>query len=530
MARLLHSRIFFWSLLLLITLLAFAIRSYRIDSIPAGLYPDEAMNGIDAIEANESGHYKLFYPNNFGREGLFINLQAFSLQMFGINIPALKLWSGIFGSLAVLGVGLLSWELFRSRSAALLSAFILATSFWAINFSRIGFRAIMVPFLLSFAFYFFFRGLRKGTFLPFILSGVFVGLGLHTYIAFRLAPFIFILLLPFLVLSYEHFWRRFWKQALVFILSAGLAASPMIFLFVTHPDILSSRSASISIFSPEVNGGNLPKTLAETIGLSLIKYNFVGDQNWRHNYPPYPVLDPLVGTFFLAGFIFSLGMLIRLLGSRLRTKRHDVELPVHALLFLGFFVMLAPEFLTNEGLPHALRSIGTQPFVFLFATIPLLFLLRRFRRAKGGEKLVFGAFLLLVLGGSALWNITKYFVLFAERPEQHASFEARTTNMARYLLTLPPNIHKYVLPDWQGREGVIPLGAQPLAFLVHGKLENFAFLTPDMEIRRPAVIIPMQYDEQVLKDFQSRIPEAYPLTIDIRPGYGTSFTAIYIPE
>lgn len=530
MPTLLRSRPFFWSLLIAITLFAFALRSYHIDSIPAGLYPDEAMNGIDAIEANETGNYRLFYPNNFGREGLFINLQALSLLVFGIDISALKLWSGIFGSLAVLGTGLLAWELFRSRSAAIISAFLMATSFWTINFSRIGFRAIMVPFLLSFSFYFFFRGLRKGTLMPFATAGFLFGLGLHTYIAFRLAPFILIFLLPFLMLSYEHFLKRFWKHAFVFVVAAGIAAAPMFYAFVTNPDILASRSAAISVFSPEVNEGNLWGTLAKTIGLSLIKYNFVGDQNWRHNYPPYPVLDPIVGTFFLAGLIFSVGMLVKLLGERIRERRRDIELPVHALLLGGFVVMLAPEFLTDEGLPHALRSIGTQPFVFLFATIPIVFVYRRIWRVKAGSSLAVTGFLFLVLAGSAAWNITKYFVLFAERPEQHASFEARTTNMATYLLGLPDETYKYVYTNIDGSGNVTPLGAQPLAFLIHGKLENFAFLKQDTAVHRPAVIIPMRYDERILENIRTRIPEAYTLDIDLRPGYGTAFRAIVIPE
>lgn len=530
MPTLLRSRAFFWSLLVAITLFGFALRSYHIESIPAGLYPDEAMNGIDAIEANETGKYRLFYPNNFGREGLFINIQALSLLAFGENIPALKLASGVFGSLAILGIGLLAWEVFRSRSAAVIGAFLLATSFWAVNFSRIGFRAIMVPFLLSFSFYFLFRGLRKGKLLPFAAAGFIFGLGLHTYIAFRLAPFILVFLLPFLMLSHERFLGRFWKHIVVFTLAAGIAAAPMFYAFATDPGILSSRSAAISIFSPDVNGGDPWGTLVKTVGLSLIKYNFVGDMNWRHNYPPYPVLDPVIGTFFLAGFLFSLGMLGRLLRARIRDGRRDTELPVHAFLLGGFLVMLAPEFLTNEGLPHALRSIGTQPFVFLYATIPIVFIYRRFTHARGGTRLAIASFLVLALAGSAAWNITKYFVLFADRPEQHAAFDARTTNMATYLLGLPAGTYKYVYANIDSNENVTPLGAQPLAFLVHGKLERFEFLRRDTLVRRPAVVIPMRYDERILENIRKRVPGAYPLDIDLRPGHDTAFTAIFIPE
>jgi 4-amino-4-deoxy-L-arabinose transferase-like glycosyltransferase len=523
MASFLRSKTFFLTALLAVTLLSFAIRSYHIDSIPAGIYPDEAMNGTDAINANETGNHELFYPHNFGREGLFINLQAISIAMFGNTVPALKLWSGIFGALAVLGTGLLAWELFRSRSAALISAILMATSFWAINFSRIGFRAIMVPFLLAFIFFFFFRGLRTEKIRFFAFSGILFGLGLHTYVGFRVAPLILILLLPFLVLSYEGFFRKFWKHGLVFIATAFMAAAPMFHLFLTKPELFSSRSSAISVFSPEVNEGNLPGTLLKTLGLSLIKYNFVGDMNWRHNYPPYPVLDPIVGTFFLAGFIFSISMFARLFSRRLREKRRDIELPVHALLFIGFFTMLIPEFLTDEGLPHALRSIGTQPFVFLFATIPLFFIYKKIGKSKGGTKLAIISFMILALGCSATWNIMKYFVFFAENPKQHASFNAEYRNMADYLLSLPKETHKYVHPSSF-------VAAQPIRFLTHGKVENLEFLEESAIIKRPAVIILQRYDPQIFENIRKRIPETYELRIDLRPGYGSAFTAIILPE
>ena len=256
--------------------IAFFIRSWHIGTLPAGLYPDEAMNGVDALHAIETGDYQLFYPNNNGREGLFINLQALTVHAFGAIIPALRIWSAIFGTLAILGVYLLAKELWHKRGVALIAAFFMTFSYWAINFSHIGFRAIMLPFILSFAFFFFFQGLRTKKLLSFAASGVVFGLGLHTYIAFRVAPLILILLTLGCMASYREFLKHFWKQAVVFIVFMFLAASPMLFDFVRHPDHFASRSSSISVFSPDVNHGNLPLTLAKTIVLSLIQGRLEG--------------------------------------------------------------------------------------------------------------------------------------------------------------------------------------------------------------------------------------------------------------
>src|SRR3989344_4731560 len=146
--------------LLVIMLFAVFFRFWDITNIPPGLYPDEAMNGSNTLEAIETGDYKVFYPENNGREGLFVNLQSLSVRAFGAEPWALRLPSTIFGILTVLGLYLLGRELFSAR-VGLLGAFLLATSFWHINFSRIGFRAIMAPFFITWALYFLLKSFNQ---------------------------------------------------------------------------------------------------------------------------------------------------------------------------------------------------------------------------------------------------------------------------------------------------------------------------------------------------------------------------------
>ncbi len=521
-----------WAGLILILLLALFVRSYHISSIPSGLYPDEAVNAIDALGAIESGHYKLFYPNNYGREGLFINLQALALKFFGYTVAALKFWSIVFGTLAVLGVYLLGKEVLHRRGAALISAFFMATSYWAINFSRIGFRAIMVSFLLSFTFYFFFKGIRTKKPLYFALSGIFLGLGLHTYIAFRLVPLIFVLILPFLILSYENFLKQYWRHALVFAFGALVAALPMLYhFFIAHPEDFASRSTAVSVFSPEVNKGDFAGTIAKTFGLSLLKYNFWGDQNWRHNYPPYPVLDPISGFLFLGCFLFLISQTVALLGRRLRHQDRDIRLVRNAFLLSAFFVMLIPEFLTAEGLPHALRSIGTQIPVFLMAGLGGFWLYRKVEHARSQSKVILLSLFFLALGMSASFNLVKYFVFFANNPLQREAFNEDYTNMASYLLSLPSETKKYVYANAGGTDidNGLPVTAESLYFLTYGKIQNLIFLKPETVISYPSVIILMRYDEALAGRILERHPKAELKTIYANPGSPISFNVITIP-
>jgi len=520
--------------LILILCLALFVRTYRIDSIPFGLYPDEAVNAADALFANETGNYRLFYPNNFGREGLFINLQAIALQLFGTSVPALKLWSALFGTGAVFGMYLLGTELYKRRLAGLIAAFLTATSYWAINFSRIGFRAIMVTFLLSVTFFFLFRGLRTQRFIYFILGGLFFGLGLHTYVAFRLAPLILILLLPVLILSYEHFIKRYWRHIGVFVFSAFVAAAPMFYhFFIAHPEDFSSRSVAVSIFSPNVNHGDFFGTLGKTFGTSLLKYNFWGDQNWRHNYPPYPILDPFVGTLFLSGFLYIIWQTIILLGRRMRDGDRDMRLVTNVFLLGSFFVMLMPEFLTNEGLPHALRAIGTQMPVFLMATLPLFWLTKKALHSSLGTRTIFLCIILIALVGSAFFNGTKYFVFFANSPHQASAFNFNLRNIADYLLTLPDETPKYVVSmDGSKIEGNrLPINVQPIFFFTYGKIKNLTYLLPDSDIiiTGGSIIVLTEYNARLIENIQKRAPRAIVQNIDFHPGTGSNFTAILLP-
>lgn len=524
-----------FSLLILFSILSLAlfVRVYQIDSIPSGLYPDEAMNGVDALSAVASGDYQLFYPNNYGREGLFINLQALAIKYFGNTVPVLKFWSTIFGTLAVLGMYFLGKELFQRRSIGLIAAFLLATSYWAINFSRIGFRAIMVTAILTFAFYFFFKGLRTERIRTFFVAGLIFGVGVHTYVAYRLAPLILIALLPFLILSYENFLKRFWKQGLVFIVGAFLSAAPLFWEFANHPEYLSSRTGAVSIFSPEINKGDFWGTFGKTLGLSLMKYNFWGDQNWRHNYPPYPILDPFTSVFFLVGFGILIYQFVSLFSERLRKKIRDPSLVHVSFLLIFFFVMLMPEFLTEEGLPHALRSIGTQAPVFLMTALALFLLLKRASQSRPGTHIVLTSLVFLTLFLGATINLTKYFVFFAKSPEQAGAFNKNIRNMADYILSLPPETTKYIVPNGGGRlvDNGLPVSAQPIVFLTDHKAENVVFLNSDsvLKMGNKNVIILMSYDEALLKKIEMKIPGSRQERIDLTPGTSSDFIVVHLP-
>jgi 4-amino-4-deoxy-L-arabinose transferase-like glycosyltransferase len=492
-----HRRRFGYTILLLsLVAAAFAVRAFLINDIPSGVYPDEAVNGTDALTAWENRDFRWFYENNNGREGLYINLIALSTALFGNTVFALKLWSILAGTLAVLGVYLLGKELFASRRAGIIAAFLMAFSFWAINFSRIGFRASFVALILTFSFFFLFQGIRTKRIAPFVWSGLIFGIGFHTYIAFRLAPAILLVIAIALLLSQQRVIRTYWKHALAFLVAMMITAAPIAFNFITHPEHIGSRSGSISVFSPEVNDGDLVGTIVETTSLSIAKYFVWGDQNWRHNFPPFPILDPLTAISLGIGLVWIIQEWFRCLWRRIRYQERDYGFVISSFLLGSFVIMLAPEFLTAEGIPHALRAIGTQPFVFLIAALPLLHFFREADKYTSRIWMPLSAALSLIF--IAILNLGAYFFLWGQTGEMRNAFDTVFTEQARYLQTIPENHTAYILANGPGQsmDDGLPVSAKVIQYFTFHQ-ENIIFLEPETYLTTPAIFIPMRGDESV---------------------------------
>jgi 4-amino-4-deoxy-L-arabinose transferase-like glycosyltransferase len=490
-------------LLLLIIAIGFFLRFYNIDNAPPGVYPDEAVNGEDAVRSINTGDYQWFYPANNGREGLMMNLIAFCFQLFGISVLTLRLPSIIFGTLTILGTYLLGKELFNTR-VGLIGSFLVSVGYWAINFSRISFRANMLPTILVFSFYFLWKGLRTKSWTDFAIGGSIFGIGLHTYIAFRIAPAILVVALISLMLTRQNFLKEYWKKMAVFVLFFLLAASPMLYtFFYAHPEYLESRSASISVFSPELNHGHPFLALGKSFVLSLAKYNFFGDQNWRHNYPPYPLLDLATGIGFLFGVVYITGAMFKTLFERFSKKIRNPQMDKYVFLMAWFFAMLAPEFLTAEGNPHALRSIGTLPVVFLFSAITFDMLLKKTEECKESLKKLCVGLIIFALVFIGIFNSVKYHYFWANSIEAARAFEKPLMDISDYLKTVPPATEKYILTGNMQR---VPIR------LFNEKMPNITFLYPgqseDIKPQKPGdfLVILTERNDQVAKALVARFP------------------------
>ena len=495
-------------LLLVILVIATFFRLWQLESIPPGLYPDEAINANDAL----SNPWKVFYPDNNGREGLFMNLLLLSFSVFGISIWALKFVPAIIGIFTVLGLYLLTKELFnkwgenKANCIALFSSFFLAVSFWHVNFSRIDFRAILVPFVLVFSFYFLFKGYRTKKLWNFILAGVFFGLGFHTYISFRLAVLILFIVLFTWFLAYlkEKQLKKFFSFSILFLVSIFIIALPIGLYFLDNPQDFVSRATGVSIFSQE----SMIKAFGESLVKHLAMFNIYGDPNWRHNFAESPQLFLPIGILFLAGFVLTIKKFV------LSIKNKDYILfSICCLLFGWFFVLLLPGILTAEGLPHALRVIGVIPVAYIFAGLGAWWVYEKLNKTIQKKKIVNGIliiFLIIVAG----FQFNKYFLDWGVRPEVEGAFAKNYVEIANYLNSLPPEVQKYVIVNELGHPLYgITIPGQTIMFIestkfgrpdsIYIKAEELDKIAPDKQ----KTAIASLYEGGIFEELKKKFPQ-----------------------
>jgi len=505
----------YWWLFLIVIIAAY-LRVANLASIPPGLYPDEAINGNNALEALETHEFKVFYPENNGREGLFINIQALSLYFLGNEPLALRLPSAIFGILTVLGMYFLTKELFnrsdlfeknvsegerdcssskiKPSAIALLSSFLLSVSFWHINFSRIGFRAIMAPFFLVWGIYFLLKAIRlakekislKYCVLNSIFSGIFYGLGFYSYISYRATPLIILcVMVIFLIKAKKENWLKHFRiAAFTFIAFTVLVTMPLNIHFLNNPQDFLGRTNQISIFSSETPVKDLSINIIKTAGM----FNISGDLNWRHNISGNPLLFWPIGIIFLIGLILSLRSLATKsdnpasLPSSLLDKRGELKTATIILLtWLG--AAAAPVVISNEGLPHALRAILMAPPIIIISGLGGMWLFRQFEGKIQVSKLKTTALMILAL--IAVEAYASYFIIWGKNPNTADAFSENYVKIARELNALPKETPKFVVVNASGVDvRGIPMPAQTIMFITdtfrnEEKIDkNIRYITP----------------------------------------------------
>jgi len=426
----------FWAALLLLIGAAFAIRLYKVDSIPAGLFWDEAYEGLDAFSlfGRPLTEWPLFFTAINGREPFFVYLVHLAQNVGGPSVWSVRVISAGAGALLTPALVWLAWELapllgiLRRRRFALWSGLASLALLWPQTIARLGQRISLFGLLEVLAFAALWRAWRTGRLGWWLVAGLLAGLSFYTYLAVRLLPFVFVpVALLLLWREREKIWQARWGLV-AFLLAALATAAPLLLHFARQPAHFSMRTGQVNILSQ----GGLP-ALAQN-ALTVLGMAFVrGDFNLRLNLPNRPVLDVFTILPFLCGLALAL----------LRLGR-----PAYLFLLSGLAVLLVPTVLSEEA-PNFGRSFGAYPFFVLCLALGVDWLSeasRKHRPRLGTVVALAGSGALI---GATLLAVRLYFVDWATHPESFAAWDTGYTRVAEDILALrksQPDLRVYAGP------------------------------------------------------------------------------------
>lgn len=341
-----------WELRLLIAIAGVAVlfRIHDFYRFPPGLWYDEAVNGLDAIAIMEHGnHLSVWQQSNNGHSTIYFYLLIASFKLFGFTVFAMRIVPVVAGLMAVGALYVLARRLFGSV-AALAAAGLMSVSRYAVTFSRISWEASLEPLFEILAIYFLARALDTRRRLDWFMAGGSLAAGLYTYAAFRLMPFVPLVVLAYVAATRWTLIRSNLPGLALYAASFTVVVLPLAQYTIRHSDSVTRRQRTVSVFR-QIDQQDSYQPLISNIKRTAQMFNVRGDPNGRHNLPGEPMLDPISAALLVLG----VGVAI----ASFRRWKRGMLVP-----WLLITLAASPLTLTYEN-PSAIRTIGVLPPVFL---------------------------------------------------------------------------------------------------------------------------------------------------------------------
>ncbi len=359
----------------LIMILAFILRFYKLGSL-LPLFGDEVDIGYNSYSLLETGKDVTghFFPIYFKtlidtKSSLLTYLTTIPIFLFGLNEISLRLIPALAGVLMTWLIFSLVLGFSANKMAALISAFLMAVTPWAIHFSRGVWEANLMLFLLLLGIWAFLKSSDNKNY--FYLSAFSFGLSFYAYHSAKV-------LTPLIILGLFFFFKDYFKK----IHGKTLLLSLIIFLLVSLPNFYAfvfsggqQRFSETSLFKDDKiidqivtkrqADQNLPLTgrffhnkgeayFNQLVGHYLESFSpqflfLHGDLNFRHSSGEMGELYLLYLPFLLLGIFLFLK----------ERKRYQN--------FLIYLLLIAPlpSIITQDGGQHAIRLLFLMPILLI---------------------------------------------------------------------------------------------------------------------------------------------------------------------
>ena len=398
-------------LVTLIVIMSASLRLHQLNTRPAGLFGDEAADGLDALKII-AGHRPIFLTENNGREPLHAYLVALSINILGRTPAAVRFPSALASTLTVLGIFLTTQSITSTR-IALIASIISGFTVWPIMLGRLATRPALLPFFLSITLWLAIEAYKRKNNKYWILSGLLLGICIYTYTPIRLLILFPVLCLPILIISRIR--RRIMIGVVYFFLSFVITISPFIVYTINNQDQVLGRTTGVSIIDLNDDHSetlNILTSQTKTV-LQMFSVPGKGDWNLRHNIPNRPVFDPLITTVFILGLIVA-----------------PIKLGRHKFILVSIYALLSilPTILSEEA-PHYGRASGLLPVLFIFPALGIWWINNRLNKFTTRFIATFTSS--AIIGGSILITTHDYYLKdYLSQPNTGFWFDEQCTTAA----------------------------------------------------------------------------------------------------
>jgi len=368
-----------WMLIILAALLLSAFfRFYRLSQVPPEMVSDHAEKLLDIYDVMH-GHPAVFFPRNTGREAFQMYLSAAMILLFkqGYSFLSLKLGTVLGGMFTLPFIYLLGKEM-GSRRAGLLAMVFAGIAYWPNLISRIALRFTLYPLFYAPALYFLLHGLRTRNRNNFILSGIFLGIGLHGYSPYRIVPVLLVIaIVLYLIHPQSLGWR---KQAvygfIILALVSLVVFIPLLSYLQSNPEMFNYRAMTRIGSLERPLPGPAWQIFLSNLWNALTMFAWDNGEVWVISVTHRPSLDVVSAALFYIGVVLLFVRYIR--------KRNWLDI----FTLISIPVLMLPSILSlafPAENPSLNRTAAALVPVFLVVGLALDWLMGAVEKGLGGS-------------------------------------------------------------------------------------------------------------------------------------------------
>jgi hypothetical protein len=506
-----------WTLLLLVaTALVFFFRFTQTATVPPEPFSDHAEKIFDVYDVSQ-GQTKVFFTRNTGREAFQMYWTLLVAKLFGTGLSflSLKLGTAILGFLTLPFIYLLGKEIGGPR-VGLFAFLLVGIGYWPNVISRVGLRFPLYPLFVAPTLFFLLRGLRTRNRNDFLLSGLFLGIGLHGYSPMRIVPFV--ILIAFIMYWFHSQSNGARKELPIWLMMLALVSVfvflPLMRYWLEDPATFGFRAFTRLGSVEQPLPGPAYQIFFSNLWNALRMFNYDDGEIWVHSVTHRPALDIVSAALFLIGVVLVVVRYLR--------NRHWLDL----FLLVSVPLLLMPSILSlafPAENPALNRAGGAYIPAFILAAMALDGLLTSFGRggirslltwglagvlflasASQNYDLVFNQYYTYFRNGS--WNSSDMGKVIQEYEQVHGNAE----NV--WIVPFPHWVDTRLPAVWAGipnrdlavwREnlpGTVEF-AGPKLFMVKADVEN-----PDVNDQETLNVLESLYPNGQLRMFDSDVP------------------------